>query len=98
MSNRDSSTMTTLDRRGFLTLFLLSAVPNPLFDVAVSQLENTKLSKATQGCLLGVMPQARKASEDGLEAALNGTDPQQAMTKAAESLSAQIKQYNDSVG
>jgi membrane protein YqaA with SNARE-associated domain len=23
-----------LDRRGFLTLFLLSAVPNPLFDVA----------------------------------------------------------------
>ena len=71
---------------------------NPLFDVAVNQLDNTTLTKATQGCLLGVMPQARKASEDGLEAALNGTDPQQAMTKAAESLSAQIKQYNDSVG
>lgn len=70
---------------------------NPLFDVAVKQLENTKLSKATQGCLLGVMPQARKASEDGLEAALNGTDAQEAMTKAAESLSSQISQYNSSV-
>ncbi|WP_404386723.1 ABC transporter substrate-binding protein [Knoellia locipacati] len=70
---------------------------NPLFDVAVKQLESTKLSKATQGCLLGVMPQARKASEDGLEAALNGTDPQEAMTKAAESLSSQISQYNSSV-
>ncbi|KGN31638.1 glycerol-3-phosphate ABC transporter substrate-binding protein [Knoellia sinensis KCTC 19936] len=70
---------------------------NPLFDVAVKQLEGTKLSKATQGCLLGVMPQARKASEDGLEAALNGTDAQEAMTKAAESLSGQISQYNSSV-
>lgn len=70
---------------------------NPLFDVAVKQLEGTKLSKATQGCLLGVMPQARKASEDGLEAALNGTDAQEAMTKAAESLSSQISQYNSSV-
>ena len=49
------------------------------------------------GCLLGVMPQARKASEDGLEAALNGTDPQQAMSKAAKGLEAQIKGYNDSV-
>ncbi|WP_406830928.1 ABC transporter substrate-binding protein [Pedococcus sp. KACC 23699] len=69
---------------------------NPLFDVAVKQLESTQLSKATQGCLLGVMPQARKASEDGLEAALNGTDPQQAMTKAATSVQPQIKTYNDS--
>ena len=71
---------------------------NPLFDVAVKQLENTKLSKATQGCLLGVMPQARKASEDGLEAAINGTDAQEAMTKAADSLKDQISQYNSSVG
>lgn len=70
---------------------------NPLFDVAVKQLEGTKLSKATQGCLLGVMPQARKASEDGLEAAINGTDAQEAMTKAADSLKAQISQYNSSV-
>ncbi|SES38847.1 carbohydrate ABC transporter substrate-binding protein, CUT1 family [Pedococcus cremeus] len=70
---------------------------NPLFDVAVKQLEGTELTKATQGCLLGVMPQARKASEDGIEAALNGGDPQQSMTKAAQGLEAQIKSYNDSV-
>ncbi|MDF2145688.1 ABC transporter substrate-binding protein [Knoellia sp. p5-6-4] len=70
---------------------------NPLFDVAVKQLEGTELTKATQGCLLGVMPQARKASEDGLEAVLNGGDPQQSMTKAAQGLEAQIKSYNDSV-
>jgi sn-glycerol 3-phosphate transport system substrate-binding protein len=69
---------------------------NPLFDVAVKQLENTKLSKATQGCLLGVMPQSRKASEDGLESALNGADPQEAMTKAAKSVEPLIKSYNDS--
>ena len=69
---------------------------NPLFDVAIKQLQNTELSKATQGCLLGVMPQARKASEDGLEAALNGADPQEAMTKAAQSVEPQIKSYNDS--
>ena len=55
----------------------------PQFDVAVKQLQNTPVTKATQGCLLGVMPQARKASEDGLEKALNGTDPKQAMTEAA---------------
>ena len=70
---------------------------NPLFDVAVQQLDSTKLTTATQGCLLGVMPQARKASEDGIEAALNGGDPQQSMTKAAQGLEAQIKSYNDSV-
>jgi sn-glycerol 3-phosphate transport system substrate-binding protein len=69
---------------------------NPLFDVAVKQLQGTKLSTATQGCLLGVMPQARKASEDGLESALNGADPQAAMTKAAKSVEPQIKSYNDS--
>ena len=68
----------------------------PQFDVAVKQLQNTPASKATQGCLLGVMPQARKASEDGLEKALNGTDPKQAMTEAAASLKGAIDQYNSS--
>ncbi|GAB3450645.1 ABC transporter substrate-binding protein [Phycicoccus ginsengisoli] len=69
---------------------------NPLFDVAVQQLDATKLTTATQGCLLGVMPQARKASEDGLESALNGADPKTAMTKAADAVAAQAKTYNDS--
>ena len=69
---------------------------NPLFDVAVQQLDSTKLTTATQGCLLGVMPQARKASEDGLESALNGADPKASMTKAADAVAAQAKTYNDS--
>lgn len=68
----------------------------PQFDVAVQQLENTELSLATQGCVLGVMPQARKASEDGLESAVLGEDPQAAMTAAADGLKDQIQQYNDS--
>ena len=68
----------------------------PQFDVAVKQLESTALTKATQGCLLGVMPQSRKASEDGLEKALNGTDPKQAMADAAASLKPAIEQYNSS--
>ena len=69
---------------------------NPLFDVAVQQLDSTKLTTATQGCLLGVMPQARKASEDGLESALNGADPKAALTMAADAVAAQAKTYNDS--
>jgi sn-glycerol 3-phosphate transport system substrate-binding protein len=68
----------------------------PQFDVAVQQLADTELTTATQGCLLGVMPQARKAAEDGLEKAILGADPQQAMTEAAEGLTQQIEDYNGS--
>ncbi|GAB2673595.1 ABC transporter substrate-binding protein [Thalassiella azotivora] len=68
----------------------------PQFDVAVQQLEDTELTTATQGCLLGVMPQARKAAEDGLEKAILGSDAQAAMTEAAEGLTDQIEQYNSS--
>ena len=44
----------------------------PQFDVAVQQLGEHQADHGHRGCLLGVMPQARKASEDGLEKALNG--------------------------
>lgn len=70
----------------------------PQFDVAVQQLEETELNTATQGCALGVMPQARKASEDGLEQAILGADAQQSMTEAADSLQSAIEQYNSSTG
>lgn len=70
---------------------------NPLFNVAVKQLQDTPLNTATQGCALGVMPQARKASEDGLEKVLNGGDPQKSMTDAATGLQGAIQQYNSSV-
>jgi sn-glycerol 3-phosphate transport system substrate-binding protein len=69
----------------------------PQFTTAITQLHNTKPSNASSGCILGVMPQARKASEDGLEKAVLGTDPATAMKTAAESIKPQIDQYNKTV-
>ena len=43
------------------------------------------------------MPQARKAAEDGIEKAVLGTDPAQAMKAAADSIKPQIDQYNKTV-
>ena len=71
---------------------------HPQFDVAVQQLADTELSAPTQGCSAGVMPQARKAVEDALEAIILGGDAQTEMTSAAESLQAQVDEYNQSVG
>jgi sn-glycerol 3-phosphate transport system substrate-binding protein len=71
----------------------------PLFKVAIDQLHASKLDKATQGCLLGVMPQARQASEVGIEnAILRKSSPQQAMDDAASAVQTQITQYNQAVG
>lgn len=69
----------------------------PQFDVAVKQLEETKLSIPTTGCRAGVMPQARQAVETALEAVLQGGDPQEELTKAAEGLQQQLDEYNASV-
>jgi len=71
----------------------------PQFQTAVDQLHSTQPSVASAGCILGVMPQARKASEDGLEKAILGqATPQQAMTEAAASIQPQIDSYNKAVG
>ncbi len=70
---------------------------NPLFDVAVKQLEATKVTPSSTGCALGVMPQSRKASEDGIEKALNGADAQKSMADAAAGLQTEIQKYNASV-
>jgi sn-glycerol 3-phosphate transport system substrate-binding protein len=70
----------------------------PQFDTAIQQLDKTTLSKATQGCALGVMPQSRKATEDAIEAVFSGSKtPKQALDAAATSLSGQIADYNKSV-
>ncbi len=71
---------------------------NPLFEVAVRSLDNTKLGPTTTGCLAGSMPQIRKASEDGLEKALIGQDPLTAMQTEKKDAAAAIDNYNDSVG
>lgn len=70
----------------------------PQFRTAVDQLHALPPSVASAGCLLGVMPQARKAAEDGLEAAIVGTKPaEQAMRDAAASVQPAIDSYNASV-
>ncbi len=70
----------------------------PQFHTAIEQLHALPPSVASAGCLLGVMPQARKASEDGLEAAIVGSKPaEQAMKDAAATLKSPIDSYNKSV-
>jgi sn-glycerol 3-phosphate transport system substrate-binding protein len=71
----------------------------PQFKTAIDQLHATKLDKATQGCLLGVMPAARQAAEVGIEQAVTKQKPtQKAMDDAVASIQPQIDQYNQSVG
>ncbi len=70
----------------------------PQFDVAVQQLQDTKLSTPTQGCAAGVMPQARQAVEGALEAVLQGGDAQTELSKAADGLQQKLDDYNASVG
>ncbi|HEY9473944.1 MAG TPA: hypothetical protein VIS06_08845, partial [Mycobacteriales bacterium] len=71
----------------------------PQFDTAIRQLDQTTLDVATQGCLLGVMPQARKAVEDAIEATILGRkSARQALDDAAASLTGPIETYNRSVG
>ncbi|MFE9689659.1 ABC transporter substrate-binding protein [Micromonospora sp. NPDC005806] len=70
----------------------------PQFQTAITQLRNTPLTKATQGCLLGAMPQARKAAEQAMQAAvLSGTDPRAALEQQQQALAGPIKDYNQSV-
>jgi sn-glycerol 3-phosphate transport system substrate-binding protein len=70
----------------------------PQFQVAIDELHSTKPSTATAGCALGVMPQARKSAEDGLEQAITtSTPPQQAMSDAADGIKKPIQAYNKAV-
>ena len=71
----------------------------PSFKTAIDQLHASKLDKATQGCLLGVMPQARQAAEVGIESAiLKKSTPQKAMDDAVATMQPAIDQYNQAVG
>ncbi|RGD57851.1 ABC transporter substrate-binding protein [Kitasatospora xanthocidica] len=71
----------------------------PQFQTAIDQLKATKPTPATAGCLLGVMPQARKGVETAIEQTIAGTKPaQQALADAAKELQPAIESYNSSVG
>ncbi|MEU3494028.1 ABC transporter substrate-binding protein [Kitasatospora cineracea] len=71
----------------------------PQFQTAVDQLAATKPTPATAGCLLGVMPQARKGVETAIEQTVSGSKTaQQALADAAKELQPAIDSYNSSVG
>jgi len=70
----------------------------PQFATAIEQLHSTQPSVASAGCILGVMPQARQAAEQGLEKAITGgAPPERAMKDAAASVQAEIDNYNKAV-
>jgi sn-glycerol 3-phosphate transport system substrate-binding protein len=71
----------------------------PQFATAIKQLEQTKLTYATQGCSVGEMPDVRKDVENALQAAvLQGTDAKQALTAAEDTANKQIAAYNTKLG
>jgi sn-glycerol 3-phosphate transport system substrate-binding protein len=71
----------------------------PQFSTAIQQLETTKLTYATQGCSVGVMPDVRKDVENALQAAvLQGQDAKQSLTNAEDTANKQITDYNTKLG
>ncbi|MEY9946380.1 ABC transporter substrate-binding protein [Kitasatospora sp. GAS1066B] len=72
---------------------------NPQFRTAIDELNATRPSAANAGCLLGVMPQARKGVETALEQTISGSkSAQQALADAAKAIQPAIDSYNSSVG
>jgi len=71
---------------------------HPAFNVAVAQMAQTKVTHATQGCSSGVMVQARKAAENAITAAFQGSDPKTELTSSVNGLASQIEAYKKSVG
>lgn len=71
----------------------------PQFMTAIDQLHSGPINPASRGALIGVFPSARATIETSIEEILAGkTTPQQALDKAAESVTSAIKDYNDSMG
>ena len=71
----------------------------PQFATAITQLQQTPLTTATQGCSVGVMPQVRKDVENAMQAAiLQGQDPRTALTAAQSQADRQIGDYTQSLG
>jgi sn-glycerol 3-phosphate transport system substrate-binding protein len=71
----------------------------PQFATAITQLQQTKLTPATQGCSVGVMPDLRKDSENAMQAVvLQGQDPTQALATAQSTAEKQVSDYNAKLG
>ncbi len=71
----------------------------PQFTVAIEQLHDTPINRATQGALLGVFTQARQTVEDAIEQVLIGrAKPEDALKRAAVIVDGAILRYNQTVG
>ncbi|WP_017186417.1 ABC transporter substrate-binding protein [Alkalibacillus haloalkaliphilus] len=70
----------------------------PQFTTSVDQLQNTTLTPATQGALMGVFPEARNVIENAIEALYQGEDPQELLDQAAADIEEQIERYNQQQG
>ncbi len=71
----------------------------PQFQVAVDQLHMSPKTNVTAGGLIGVFPEARQTVEAALEECFAGqATPQEALDKAAASVTQAIQDYNDNVG
>lgn len=71
----------------------------PQFQVAIDQLHMSPKTNVTAGGLIGVFPEARQTVEAALEECFSGqATPQDALDKAAASVTQAIKDYNDNIG
>ena len=70
----------------------------PPFNTAIDQLHAAPNNRITNGGLIGVFPTARQTIEGAIEEVIAGADPQEALDKAAEAVTAAIVEYNASMG
>lgn len=71
----------------------------PQFKTAVDQLHLAPNNRVTQGGLIGVFPTARQTIEAAIEETLAGVaTPQEALDKAAATVTSAIEEYNISMG
>lgn len=71
----------------------------PQFQTAIDQLHAAPNNRFTQGGLIGVFPVARQTIEGAIEEVLAGkATPQQALDKAAQTVTAAIEEYNLTMG
>ena len=71
----------------------------PQFKTAVDQLHAAPNNRVTNGGLIGVFPTARQTIEGAIEEVLAGQGtPQEALDKAADTVTQAIQEYNQSMG
>jgi sn-glycerol 3-phosphate transport system substrate-binding protein len=70
----------------------------PQFQVAIDQLHMAPLNNVTAGGLIGVFPEARQTVETAIEEFFSGqATAQEALDKAADSVTTAIQDYNDNI-